>query len=65
MTVKPKNERAPTTPTLATKNQRPRRGNRRVLLAGEFSDRQISALREAEVPAGFADLNAELENWNP
>jgi hypothetical protein len=65
MTVKPKNERAPTAPTVAKEYQQPRRGNRRVLLAGELSDRQITALREAEVPAGFADLNAELENWNP
>lgn len=65
MTVTPKNERAPTAPALAKEYQRPRRGNRRVLLAGELSDREISALRKAEVPAGFADLNAELENWNP
>jgi hypothetical protein len=65
MTVKPKSERAPTAPTLAQEYQRPQRGNRRVLLAGGLSDRQITALRKAEVPAGFADLNAELENWNP
>jgi hypothetical protein len=65
MTVKPKNERAPTAPTVAKEYQRPQRGNRRVLSAGELSDRQITALREAEVPAGFADLNAELESWKP
>lgn len=65
MTVVTKSERAPTTPALAKEYQRTQRGSRRVLLAGELSDRQITALREAEVPAGFADLNAELENWNP
>ena len=65
MTVKPKNERAPTTSTVAKQYQRPQRGNRRVLLAGELSDRQITALRRAEVPAGLADLDAELKNWNP
>lgn len=65
MTVKPKSERAPATPALAKEYQRPQHGNRRVLLAGEFSDRQITALREAKVPAGLADLDAELENWNP
>ena len=65
MTVNPKNERAPTAPTVAKECQQSRRGNRRVLLAGELSDRQITALREAEVPAGLADLDAELESWKP
>ena len=65
MTVEPKGERAPTTPALAKEYQQPHRGNRRVLLAGELSDRQITALQGAEVPAGLADLNAELKNWNP
>ena len=65
MTVTPKSERAPTTPNLAKEYQQPRRDNRRVLLTGELSARQNAALRQAEVPAGFGDLNAELENWNP
>jgi hypothetical protein len=33
-------------------------------LASELSDRQVAALQEAEVPAGFADLGADLEHWN-
>jgi hypothetical protein len=61
MTVTTKNERAPTAPALANESQRPQRRNRRVLLAGELSDRQVAALREAVVPAGLADLDAELE----
>ncbi len=65
MTVITKNGRPPTAPASAEEYQRPRRRDRRVLLASELSDRQVAALREAEVPAGFADLNAELENWNP
>lgn len=43
----------------------PYRHDRRVFAAGELSDRQVAALRETEVPADFADLDAELKNWNP
>lgn len=60
-----KNSRPPTAPLSAEEYQRPKRRDRRVLLASELSDRQIAALQEAEVPAGFADLDAELEHWNP
>jgi hypothetical protein len=36
-----------------------------VIAAGEVSDRQIAALREAKVPDRFADLDAELKDWKP
>ncbi len=41
------------------------RSGRRVLLAGEVSDRQVAALRKAEVPDRFTDLDAELGTWKP
>jgi prevent-host-death family protein len=65
-------------PVAITKNGRPRtvlisaeeyerlkRRDRRVITAGEVSERQIAALREARVPDRFADLDAELKNWKP
>jgi len=65
-------------PVAITKNGRPRtvlisaeeyerlkRRDRRVIAAGEVSDRQIAALREAKVPDRFADLDAELKDWKP
>ena len=65
-------------PVAITKNGRPRtvlisaeeyarlkRRDRRVLEAGEVSERQIAALREAKVPDRFADLDAELKDWKP
>lgn len=65
MTETAESDRSQTAPDSAEEDQRPKRRDRRVLLAGELSDRQVTALREAQVPAGFADLDAELENWNP
>lgn len=65
MTVIAKNGRPPTTPISTDEHQRPKRRDRRVLSAAELSDRQIAALREAEVPAEFADLDAELKDWSP
>lgn len=65
-------------PVAITKNGRPRtvlisaeeyarlkRRDRRVLEAAEVSERQIAALREAKVPDGFANLDAELKDWKP
>jgi hypothetical protein len=65
MTLTTKNGRPPTAPVSAEEYQPPKRRGRRVLLASEISDRQVAALREAEVPTGFAELDAELENWKP
>jgi len=65
-------------PVAITKNGRPRtvlisaeeyerlkRRDRRALSAGEISDRQIAAVREAKVPDRFAALDAELKDWKP
>ena len=65
-------------PVAITKNGRPRtvliseeqyerlkRRDRRVIAAGEVSERQIAAIREARVPDEFAQLDAELKDWNP
>ncbi|MGH8219722.1 MAG: type II toxin-antitoxin system Phd/YefM family antitoxin [Steroidobacteraceae bacterium] len=65
-------------PVAITKNGRPRtvlisaeeyerlkRRDRRVMMAGEVSERQVAALRGAQVPDRFADLDAELKDWKP
>ena len=65
-------------PVAITKNGRPRtvlisaeeyerlkRRDRRVIAAGEVSERQIAALRETKVPDRFADLDTELKDWKP
>jgi prevent-host-death family protein len=65
-------------PVAITKNGRPRtvlisaeeyerlkRRDRRAMSAGEISDRQFAAVREAKVPDRFADLDAELKDWKP
>lgn len=38
---------------------------RRVLLPGELTDRQIEAIRSAQVPTEFAHLDDELADWKP
>lgn len=42
-----------------------KRRDRRVLGAGEVSERQVATLREAKVPDRFADPGAELKTWKP
>ena len=39
--------------------------DRRVIAAGDLSDRHIAALRDARVPERHADLDRELKHWNP
>lgn len=69
---------ATNTPVAITQNGRPRtvlisaeeyarlkRRDRRVIKTDQISDRQITALREATVPARFIDLDAELKGWKP
>jgi prevent-host-death family protein len=71
-------DQALTKPVAITKNGRPRtvlisaeeygrlkRRDRRVLAAGEISERQVAALRGAKVPDRFTDLDAELKTWKP
>ena len=49
----------------AEEYQRLKRRDRRALLAEELSERQIAAIRSAEVPAEFAHLDDELGDWTP
>jgi prevent-host-death family protein len=60
-----KNGRLRTVLISAEEYERLKRRDRRVIAAGEVSDRQIAALREAKVPDRFADLDAELKDWKP
>ncbi len=48
----------------AADDQRLKR-DRRVVMPGELTERQIAAIRIAEVPAEFAHLDNELADWNP
>jgi prevent-host-death family protein len=64
-----------TKPVMITKNGRERtvllsaqeyarlkRRDRRVIAAGDLSERQIEAIRKAQVPESFTDLDDELES---
>ena len=42
-----------------------KRRDRRVIAAGDLSDRHIAALRDARVPDQHADLDRELKDWKP
>ena len=42
-----------------------KRRDRRVIAAGELSERQIAALRDTKVPDQYADLDREIEDWKP
>jgi prevent-host-death family protein len=60
-----KNGRTRTVLISAEEYERLKRRDRRAITAGEVSERQIAALREAKVPDRFADLDAELKAWKP
>lgn len=57
-------EKSPNETGSAKQRKRPGRQNRRAITSGEVSERQIAALREARAPDRFADLDAELKDWN-
>lgn len=42
-----------------------KRRDRRVVAAGELTDRQVEAIRAARVPDQHADLDRELKDWKP
>lgn len=42
-----------------------KRRDRRVFAVEELTEEQIAALEEARVPARYAHLDAELEDWTP
>lgn len=60
-----KNGRERTVLISAQEYERLKRRDRRAVAAGELTDRQIAALREAKVPDQHADLDRELADWKP
>jgi hypothetical protein len=47
----------------AEEHARLRRRDRRVIAAGELSERQVAALRHAKVPDRRANFDKGLEDW--
>ncbi|MGB5093590.1 MAG: type II toxin-antitoxin system Phd/YefM family antitoxin [Parvibaculum sp.] len=45
--------------------QRLKRRDRQVLTLDDFSDADLAAIAEAEVPAEYAYLDKEIEDWKP
>jgi prevent-host-death family protein len=60
-----KNGRERTVLISAEEYARLKRRDRRVIAAGDLTDRQIGALREAKVPDLHADLDREIKDWKP
>ncbi|HEX4079837.1 MAG TPA: type II toxin-antitoxin system prevent-host-death family antitoxin [Rhizomicrobium sp.] len=58
-----KNGRERTVLLSAEEFHRLRRRDRRVIAAGELTDRQVDALRNAKVPDRYAHLDDELKDW--
>lgn len=49
----------------AAEYDRLKRRDRRVVRIEELTDEELELIAQAEVPAEFAYLDAELENWKP
>jgi prevent-host-death family protein len=60
-----KNGRDRTVLISAEEYARLKRRDRRVIAAGDLSERQVAALRTARVPDQYADLDRELEDKIP
>ena len=60
-----KNGRERTVLLSAEEYSRLKRRDRRAIAAGELSEQQIAAVRDAKVPDDFAHLNDELADWKP
>lgn len=60
-----KNGRERTVLISAEEYARLKRRDRRVLAAEELSDAEAAAVQSAQVPAEFAHLDDELEDWKP
>ena len=71
-------DKALTEPVVITKNGRDRlvvlsaeeyarlkRRDRRVVRLEDFTDDEMALIAKAEVPAGYAHLDAELKDWRP
>ena len=60
-----KNGRERTVLISAEEYARLKRRDRRAIAAGDLTDRQIGALREAKVPDQHVDLDREIKDWKP
>ena len=60
-----KNGRERTVLISAEEYARLKRRDRRVVEAGELSERQVAALRDAKVPDQHAELDQEVKDWKP
>ena len=60
-----KNGRERTVLLSAEEYSRLKRRDRRVVVAGELSERQSEAIRNAKVPDRYAQLDEEIKDWNP
>jgi prevent-host-death family protein len=60
-----KNGRERTVLISAEEYARLERRDRRVISAGELTDRQIATLRETKVPDQHVDLDREIKDWKP
>jgi len=49
----------------ATECDRLKRRDRRVVRLEDLTDEELELIAQAEVPAEYAYLDAELENWKP
>jgi PHD/YefM family antitoxin component YafN of YafNO toxin-antitoxin module len=49
----------------AAEYDRLKRRDRRVIQAGDLTDEEVALIAAAEVPAEYAHLDKELENWRP
>ncbi len=49
----------------AAEYDRLKRRDRRVVSIEELTDEELELIAQAEVPAEFAYLDAELDNWKP
>jgi prevent-host-death family protein len=45
--------------------ERLKRRDRRVVRLEDFTDEEMARIANAEVPAEYADLDAELNDWQP
>jgi prevent-host-death family protein len=45
--------------------ERLKRRDRRVVRLEDFTDEEMALIADAEVPAEYADLDAELKDWQP
>jgi PHD/YefM family antitoxin component YafN of YafNO toxin-antitoxin module len=49
----------------ATEDDRLKRRDRRVVRLEDLTDEELELIAQAEVPAEYGYLDAELENWKP